>query len=65
MTICFTRAAVLFCRPNPQEAGLLGYIKPQMNLRIYHIKKAIILVVKFKLKEDIQIILKNLQLHIC
>jgi hypothetical protein len=32
------RAAVLFCRPIPQEACHLGFIKPQMNLRIYHNK---------------------------
>jgi hypothetical protein len=24
------------CRPTPQEACYLGFIKPQMNLRIYH-----------------------------
>jgi hypothetical protein len=24
------------CRPSPQESWCLGFIKPQMNLRIYH-----------------------------
>ncbi len=42
MTVCyynnmFSRSAVLFCKwSSPLEAWYLCFIKPQMNLRIYH-----------------------------